>query len=506
MLPRTSNSFTPRFHGDRRRMGRAQAVFAWFIILLLGWFNFFNPYAKPIETLILATAVVLLGLLPLYRWVGDPGRDAIPVLHIHAAFYALTYGIVGLMEPGTMFGLNWTSEEERQVALGLTLLGLSCLYIGYYALGSLFKKANPVAIWPVRIRPRSYSNFVLLVFPMTIVASKVADRFGLNFVDDILAAIYNFAFILVVYGAFSGAFNRRATQFVVFLLIPYQLVFGSNLASSLTFGFIFWSVVIGLIYLTARRRVPYVWILLALSVFLLLQPVKKEYRALTWNEGVAGSVTTDKLMLFVSLAESHYLGAGQAVDDHVDDIRTSTFDRLNNLNTLAAVVADTPNRQPYLLGESYVPLLTKFIPRFLFPGKPLENFGNVWANRYGYLGASNFTTSFNLPWLPEMYINFGLFGIAFLNIVLGLLFALLANAVWRRATDPSTFAFGMVLGTPLFFVESNLSLLVGELVIVVITLYIIGRLATVVMPSVFVWCGRSGKKQKQLVVAATGNS
>ena len=486
--------------GARSRMFRTQWLFGVFILLLLGWFNFLNPYDRPIETLVLATAVVLVGLFPLYRWVGNPGRDSIPVLAIHAAFYALTYGIVGLMEPGKMFGLNWTSEEERQVALVMTLVGLSFLYFGYFHVGPALTRRRPIARWPLRLRPASYSGFVLLLFPLLIVVERVVDAVGLRLASQIVDGLYNFAFILIAYAAFAGQFKWRPKQFVLLVLVPYQMIFGSNLASSLTFGFIFWSVVLGLIYVSARRRVPYVWILLAISIFLILQPVKKEYRILTWNEGVAGSATFDKLLLFVSLTESHYFGAGKQADDKVDEIRTSTFDRLNNLNTFAAVIADTPRSQPYLYGESYLPLLTKFIPRFLWPGKPLENFGNVWANRYGYLGLNNVSTSFNLPWMPEMYMNFGIFGISAVNFLVGILFALLAKAFWSRALDPSNFAFGMILGMPLFFVESNLSMLLGELIILVITLYIIGRLAVVVLPSVFYW-ERSGSMNKNQAVA-----
>lgn len=51
----------------------------------------------------------------------------------------------------------------------------------------------------------------------------------------------------------------------------------------------------------------------------------------------------------------------------------------------------------------YLPLLTKMIPRSLWPNKPDERFGNDWARRYGYL-RDDYSTSYNLPWLPEQYM------------------------------------------------------------------------------------------------------
>lgn len=470
---------------------RAQVIFGASIILVLIWFNFVNPYERPSETRLLATAVVLLGIFPIYRWVGDPSRDAIPVFSMHAAFYALTYGVVGLMEPGRMFGLNWVSEDERQTALLITLFGLAFLYFGYYIIGSLIAKRNNIETWPLRVRPAYYSGLVLVAFPILVITEILFQYFDLTLFSQVVTAIYNFLFVLIIYAAFSGAFKKRPRQYVFFILIPYQLIFGSGLANSTTFGFIFWATVIGLTYFSSRRSLPYLWIVLAIVIFTLIQPVKKEFRILTWNEESGTSSSIEKLLLFGALTKLYYFDSVSTVNDYNDEIRTSTFDRLNNLNTLAAIIVDTPQSRPYLYGETYVPLLTKIVPRFLWPDKPEEDLGNKWATRYGYLDQYDNKTSFNLPWLPEMYMNFGIFGVASINFFLGILFVVLSNLFWKKVADPSVFAFGMVLGMPLFFVESNLSLVLGSLITQAVSLFFLGYFATMLFPRLFFWRRRT---------------
>jgi len=164
-----------------------------------------------------------------------------------------------------------------------------------------------------------------------------------------------------------------------------------------------------------------------------------------------------------------------------------TFQRINHLHLTAAIMADTSDRDAYLYGESYLPLFTKWIPRFLWPDKPIEDLGNRWARQYGYLGQLDYVTSFNLPWLPEMYMNFGVAGVIVVNFLLGLLFRLLSGMFWRHADDSSAFAFGLSLGAPLMFVESHLSMKLGGLVIVVVTLFVLMAALTVFLPKSVVW-------------------
>jgi hypothetical protein len=482
-----------RFVRRERRMLQAQWLFGLFVVVIVIWANFFNSYVKTFETLFLASVVILLGLWPLYRWIGNPGRDAIPVLPMHAGFMALSFGFAGLMPPGQMFTLDWTSEGERQQALVMAGLGLLSLYLGYHLARSIGNSKRVSVSWPLVILPAAYSFLVYVTVPAVLVIKSLVSFAGLNILSEVVDAICTFVVILVIHAAFSGALTRVARRIVLFGLIPYQLIIAGGLAGGTIAGTFVWAVVVGLTYVVTRRRVPYQWILAAAVLVFLLQPIKGEYRALTWGEDVDWSAMK-RIQVWVEMGLSYYLDDQSSGVNQVSKGMEKSYDRVNHLMVTAAVIADTPSRQPFLYGESYLPLLTKWIPRLIWPEKPREDLGNRWGRQYGYLGEDDFGTSFNLPWLTEMYMNFGALGVFGVSFLLGVAFRYLSVHFWTRARDAGTYAFGMVIGIPLFFVESNLSLLFGQLIISAISLVIVAYVAARFFPSLFIWKHRDTQR------------
>jgi hypothetical protein len=333
--------------------------------------------------------------------------------------------------------------------------------------------------------PNTYSFFVFVVIPFEILIDLIVRKYQIEEVLHIYKSVYNFSIILAIHAAFSGRLSVRARKFVVLLVLPYQLIIGSDLVSSLTWGFILWGIVISLTYINAAKKIPYLWGSLIIAVFLAIQPIKKEYRNRTWFYEESNLGYVDKLLLLNDMFVDAYFRSGKVLYSNENDSVT-TLDRINNLNTLAAIMVDTPSRQPFWLGESYLPILTKFIPRFLWAEKPLENTGNLWGKRYGYIVQSS-SVSFNLPWVPEMYMNFGIFGVLSISLIIGLLFAWFSRLLWMKASDSSSFAFGMVIGMPLFYVEGNFSLVAGKLIVSSISLGVIGWIIAGLFPAYLKW-------------------
>ena len=151
-----------------------------------------------------------------------------------------------------------------------------------------------------------------------------------------------------------------------------------------------------------------------------------------------------------------------------------TVRRVNHLHVTGAIIRDTPSRQPHREGATYAPLFTKWIPRAFWPGKPEERIGNDWGREYGYLGKHDRETSFNLPWLTEMFMNFGWTGVVCVNLAIGGLFALLHRLYFDRPVGVAGIAFGLSIGSTLIFVESNLSLMLGDWLIRLIVLFFVG--------------------------------
>jgi hypothetical protein len=84
-------------------------------------------------------------------------------------------------------------------------------------------------------------------------------------------------------------------------------------------------------------------------------------------------------------------------------------------------------------------------------------------------------------------MNFGMTGIIIINFLIGLLFRFLCEVLWRHPKDSSEFALGLVTGSPLMFVESNLSMVLGGLVICIMVLFSTMKVIAYLTPQWIKW-------------------
>ena len=456
------------------------------MVLLLGILGFFifNPTNKPFETLFLSSIVIIVGFWPLYRLIGTRKPDAIPVLVVNAAFNTISYGMAGLFDQSQDFKLiGFLSDDEQQFALLTVIVSLLFLYIGYFIIGQNFYGNKKRWQWSFQVRPTGYL-VLLVLYPFVVLIFNISISAEIKEVVQIISVLVDYIFYLLIYGVYTRKIVGIYKYIILCIIIPYKI--SISLVSGILAGVFNILVSIGIAYYAASKRIPYLMIIIAFGLIFLLQPVKREYRDnFGWN--IQSTISPlEKMQVFVSLGWSYYFSADKA-EGQVSEGASRSFNRLNNLTVTAAIIADTPKNQPFLYGDTYIPLFTKWIPRFIWPDKPLEDIGNRWARRYGYLNADDFGTSYNLPWLPEMYMNFGIIGVIAMNLLIGIFLRFLSLNFWKNPRNPSEFAFGMVLGMPLMFVESNFSLMFGALFISIITLVSICYVSAKLDYKHFVW-------------------
>jgi len=242
-----------------------------------------------------------------------------------------------------------------------------------------------------------------------------------------------------------------------------------------------------------KREVPWVWMASIVLTIFLIQPIKAELRNQIWqlrSDGTTwelkqGTTVVDSMMELNKLLSTRYLSKQEIERVEAKEILNSSYGRMNRLTTFIEVIDRTPSPQPYRYGATYAPLLTKWIPRMLWKNKPRENLGNEWVRTYGLASADDFAYSYNLPWVAEMYMNFGFLGVLGVSFLLGLLFYVLKLMVCKVPNEPSRLAFGVVLATPLMFPESHLSLVLGGIIVQAILLLLLCYVASKLFPNWF---------------------
>lgn len=78
-----------------------------------------------------------------------------------------------------------------------------------------------------------------------------------------------------------------------------------------------------------------------------------------------------------------------------------------------------------------------------------------------------------MPVINESYANFGIFGVILVMSLLGFFIRLLVSKFSVSNYNNLEFTVGIAIATQLFFLESNLTLMIGNVLINIILFYII---------------------------------
>jgi hypothetical protein len=126
-----------------------------------------------------------------------------------------------------------------------------------------------------------------------------------------------------------------------------------------------------------------------------------------------------------------------------DDGALSFSERLSLVHLLLKVQAETPDKRPYLNGETYAIIPWLFVPRLLNPKKPVTREGNHLLSIHYGLQTREATETSTLAWGPlnEAYANFGPLGVVGLAIVIGSLY----GAISKLATGVPILSLRMAI-------------------------------------------------------------
>ncbi len=456
----------------QERYFRRLWLFLIFILVVASCY-LLNNHSESVSTnkALLALAITWLGLLPSLQYLSDRKRPPIPFFPLVGLFYATGFGLPMFSKHLSLSGRLSLANVSEQ-ALILALLGILGMNIAFYVSKSfLWQKVTPIQL------SGSYSRSKLLTLLWLFLWSHIAFLY-IPFIQTIPSLGQLLIPIgYVSYGMFYIIWSRgqlSSIQTRVFLGIccPLECIqrLGSgSLAQMMTLG-LFMVVVIWY----ERNRIPVVFISVTLLFFIILNPVKGEYRSLTWGKGTHSQANPiEKVQLFIDTTIKYYskFGAKSQEQGSVD----STTERTTYINLFSNVIEYTPIIVPYWGGTTYSNLLTSYIPRALWPDKPIENIGNVFGKRYKYLNRNDNSTSVNLPWMVEMYVNFGTSGVLIGMPLVGMFLAFLEQKLNSLGMDPLEVVIGATVLFTLITQESNFSLMVGGLFNITVALYILFR-------------------------------
>lgn len=123
-----------------------------------------------------------------------------------------------------------------------------------------------------------------------------------------------------------------------------------------------------------------------------------------------------------------------------------------------------PDNYKFYSGETLKPIISKLLPRYIYPDKKIENLGNVFGRDYGYLASNDFSTTINVNVLVDGFINYGYPGLLIPIVLLFIYFTYIFYFTKNLKKYP--FICLLLNFQIIFFliiIESNISLIFGRL-------------------------------------------
>jgi len=400
--------------------------------------------------------IIFLGIIPvLINFVDKKESNLIPLMPLSGLFYSVAFGLPTFSSKIDYF--DGVDEIVLIEALKLTVLGLIFLNIGFYLFRNFYSKGTsfiflndvPIGrqIWIGWIIFLIYQLFT--IFPFLRALPSIGQMYTL--LDYISFGIL-----------FSLGLDNKLSKlhFIFLLLVILYTLLIKVLIGSLAPTF-FLLVFLGIIYWYKKGKVPWAFIITGSIVVIGLNPVKSYYRDFIANFGDEFQQLTylEKADIFYESIQIFYDG------DILNSLSMdrSTANRSSHLPAFAKVINLSPKTVPFYYGETYKTLFTSFVPRIIWPGKPVSQVGQDFGHRYQFLHHQDELTAFNVPWLIEFYANFGKAGVILGMFAVGLLFRFLVVKLSAPMNQNIPFILGITITFNLFYAESNFALMAGGL-------------------------------------------
>ncbi|WP_202950693.1 O-antigen polysaccharide polymerase Wzy [Pseudanabaena sp. PCC 6802] len=425
----------------------------------------------------LALGIVWLGFLPSIQYLFDRNRPPMPFFPLVGLFYASGFGLSIFASKASVSG-RWSIARVSEESLMLTFIALALMNVAFYfSKYFLWRKVSPIRF------PQNYpfSKLLNLLWMLLILSTALRYIPFLRTIPSLGQFVRGS--IYVIFGMFyvlwaRGHLPKFQSRLLLFVFVPLEVI--PRLASGLLAEIMILCLFMMIVIWYERKRIPVILISVLAILYLGLAPAKAEYRAQTWNDAGADLNPIQKVQLFVNLAIEHHQKYTFNFDSRVQATpKTSVLDqaaeRSAQIVVLSKVMEDTPRVIPYWNGKTYLPLLTSFIPRIVWPDKPELRVGNEFGKRYNYLNANDFTTSFNLPWIVEMYANFGYWGVIFGMSLAGIFLSLIEAKLNDSRMSALEFIVGCAASFSLVYQESNFALMIGGLIPLIVSMYILFR-------------------------------
>ena len=437
----TYKTFSPTPNAARVPVGQAQKAWGVYLVCVLAYaliFGFWQVEPVPLEAHLLGVSIAAICLFPLALWSAR-GQHQMPVFEIVCLAYLLSFSNpLYLQLNGVVYKSQFFTWEVTQQALMVVALGVSSLIVGYYV-SRFYTPIRFASRLDLPLKPASAQScinwFIGLGVALTIlqVVGGFAANAGVASFVRVVNSLFYVAIVLLGRRVFGS--QKAASYQVVLLYSAVGIAALIGLLSGMMENALIPLVILSIARWYFTRRLPLTWLVAGFAAFILLNSVKIQYRDQVWH-GNEDTSLMGKLNVWLDLSQKSVDSlaqdspdpdpAAQASSGWQEMVRGS-MSRFDQLHYFVMAYEMTPRDVPFYQGATYSYFLYGWIPRIVWPDKPIAQQGDaMFAVDYHLLSREQVNvTSMGMSQLTEAYANFGAWGVAIVMIIEGFIFALL---------------------------------------------------------------------------------
>jgi hypothetical protein len=390
-------------------------TFTWLVLLghicsLVAFMVFAKDEYTSLNKL-LAWSIFVFGTFPMLQYLFKRSSSYLPVIELILLSYVNAFALPVFFQTEQKLAVKMLYVDELPVTqtLFLALIGMVALYVGYKIASSLFKNLKVPRI-NINVR-----NPILVIYGFVLCILFIFSwKFSFGPFQGLINILVNrdlgVALLALLY--FRNSMGFRSKVFTIFLLVILVLIgVSTSMTQAMLQPIMVWFICRWMV--TGKLEVKY--FIIGIVLIFLIQPVKLEYRKAFW--GMQDQLSTLQQVGIISVLFVNYWFI--STDVKVDKSSTS---RSSLLLQTAHVVDWTPNVVSYRNGETLSTFLVAWIPRPLWPGKPISQQANIYyAIDYGVTTRQGIKkTMFGVGHLGEIFMNFGATGIMPIYFIIGM--------------------------------------------------------------------------------------
>jgi hypothetical protein len=386
-------------------------------LALLGSALGYLTYTSKVEDqlqIFLGLLVVILGFLPGLIWVRH-ARFELPAFETFMVTMVPAYGIP------LVSGHDQLLTYDRDT---ITKTAIAVLLFQAVAITTFLKttaKPKRTALWRKNAVSGEISKY--LGYGMFLaIAYTLAENFTNWIPDNLEGPIRAVCFGLGIIATFVGCRRWGQGELPHYKKTGFALQLAVLVASSLVSLFLVQALSTLLLallgYVSGSKKFPLAATVILLPLFAVLHQGKSAMRDKYWGGNAPLPTIADLPAFFGEWINDGLLPApngGATLEKH------TLLDRTSLIQIICLVVSVTPDKRPYLYGETYAQVPGQFVPRIFWPEKPVGHISTYTLAIYYGLQRVEDTqrTTIGFGLLAEAYANFGFGGICMIGYVFG---------------------------------------------------------------------------------------